>query len=512
MKNEIIKSIEKALKKMNLYVEIELTPSKGHGDFSTNIAFKLSKELGKAPIEIAKDIAKHISSSSIDKVEVAMPGFINIFLNNQANASIIQEIISKGKNFGKANQNKYINIEYVSANPTGDLHLGHARGAALGDSLARILRFAGNKVDEEYYINDAGNQMEVLVDSVIARMNETELPEVSYRGEDIIAIAKKIKSTDRKKIKFEAKELLLQKIKDDLKDFGVDIKIYSSEQEIKDSGAIEKTLEKLKEVNATFEKDGALWLNTLDKGDDKNRVLIKSNKSNTYLLPDIAYHNIKLSRGYDQLINIWGADHIGYIKRMEVALEYLGLPKENLDILTVQLVKLIKDGKEFKMSKRAGTSFTLNELISIVGKDAARFNLVQRSNTSTIDFDINQATKLSSENPVFTVQYTHARTHSLLNKSSLEPKATKISGKQEEALVNILSKFPELIITIANTHKVHLLTQYLIDVAKAFNSLYSAKIFIGDQEEESLLALTKATQIVLKNALTLIGVSSPKKM
>ena len=512
MKNEIIKVVKEALKKMDIFEEVELTPAKGHADFSTNIAFKLSKKLGKSPLEIADDIAKQISSKSIDRIEVAKPGFINIFLNNLASAAIIQDIIDKGDNFGKGKENKYINIEYVSANPTGDLHLGHARGAALGDSLARILRFAGNKVDEEYYINDAGNQMEVLTDSVIARMNNTELPEVSYKGKDIVEVAKKIKSTKREEIKLEAKELLLQKIKDDLKAFGVNIKIYTSEQEIKDSGAIEKTLKKLDIAEATFKKDGALWLKTINKGDDKNRVLIKSDNSNTYLLPDIAYHNIKLSRGYDQLINIWGADHIGYIKRMEVALEYLGLPKKNLNILTVQLVKLIKDGKEFKMSKRAGTSFTLNELLTIVGKDATRFNLVQRSNTSTIDFDIDQARKLSSENPVFTIQYTHARTHSLLQKSSIKPKAIKISGKQEEALINILSKFPELISTISKTHKVHLLTQYLIDVAKTFNSLYATKTFIGNENEESLLALTKATQIVLKNALTLIGVSSPEKM
>ena len=512
MKNKIIKAIKKALDKLNLSGEVELTPSKGHADFSTNIAFKLSKDLGKAPIEIANEIAKNIDSKIIERTEVAMPGFINLFLNNQASASIINEIISKGENFGKGNENKYINIEYVSANPTGYLHLGHARGAALGDSLARILRFAGNKVDEEYYINDAGNQMEILADSVIARMKKTKLPEDSYKGEDIIAIAKKIKSTNREEIKKEAEELLLQEIKNDLKKFGIEINLYSSEQEIKDSGAIKETLKKLSKAEATFEKDGALWLNTLDKGDDKNRVLIKSDKRNTYLLPDIAYHNIKISRGYDQLINIWGSDHIGYIKRMEIALEYLGLPKENLNILTVQLVRLIKDGKEFKMSKRDGTSFTLRELLSIVGKDAARFNLIQRSNTSVIDFDVDQATKLSSENPVFTLQYTHARTYSLLKKSAINPKAIKVSGKHEEALTNILSKFPEVIKTIAKTHKVHLLSQYLIDLAKAFNSLYAAKTFIGSEEESSLLALTKATQIVLKNALTLIGVSAPKKM
>ncbi len=526
MKLQIIESLQKAVKEINGTAQVELTPAKGHGDFSTNIAMKLSKELNSNPTEIANKLIELISEDFIERLEIAGPGFINIFLKSDIISSSVSEIISKGKDFGRGTQDKYINVEYVSANPTGHLHVGHARGAALGATLSNVLAFAGNKVDQEYYVNDAGNQIDTLGLAVYTRYQQElgssiEMPEDTYRGDDIIGVAKifveefgdKYKDSSYEEVaelfKSKAKNLLLETIKEHLAAMGVSIPLYSSEQEMYDKGLIKPALESLSKY--TFEEDGALWLDTMAKGDDKNRVLIKADGKYTYLTPDIAYHKVKLARGYDELINIWGADHIGYIKRMEVALGYLGLEKEKLDILTVQLVKLIKDGEEFKMSKRAGTTFGLKELIDISGKDAVRFHMVNRANSSSFDFAIDKVSEKSKDNPVFTIQYTHARANKLIETSEVEADEFEYQGAEVE-LINELNKFPALIESIANTHKVHLLPQYLIDISKGFNSLYSSTKFIGDKREASLIALTKAVKIVIANGLELIGVSAPNKM
>ena len=526
MNDKIISILEAAVKKLGAEEKIELTPSKGHGDFSTNVAMKLARALKKAPVQIAQEIVANIDDELIEKAEVAGPGFINIFLSEKQTSNIVEEIINKGLDYGKGTQGKYINVEYVSANPTGYLHVGHARNAATGSTLVNILKFAGNKVDAEYYINDAGNQIDVLAMSVFTRYQEllgkdVTLPEDSYKGEDIIDVAKmfvekygdKFKDQTLEEVKDifkeEATDILLNIIKEHLSKYGTEFDLFSSEKELHAGDKIERAIKKLDKH--TYEKDGALWLDTTSKGDDKDRVLIKGDKKYTYFSPDIAYHDIKLSRKYDELINIWGADHIGYIKRMEVALNYLGLPSENLDIFTVQLVSLFKDGQALKMSKRKGTTYTLIELIEEIGSDAARWFMIDRSSNASFNFDITDALEQSSKNPVFNVQYTYARINQLLAKSDKKPKVGKYSD-DEKTMINELRKFPELIDSIALNHKIHLLPQYLLDISGMYNSWYSNNKAIGSENEESMIALSKAVMIVIENGLKILGISTPKKM
>ncbi len=529
MKNNIIKAIEEALKKLKIKSKIELTPSKDHGDFSTNIAMKLAKELGKSPREIAKDITEAIDkeTNQIEKLEIAGPGFINFFMKQEALSTIITDILKQGDNFGKGNQNQFINIEYVSANPTGYLHLGHARGAVVGSVLVNVLRFAGNKVDAEYYVNDAGSQMNILAEAVYVRYHQElgkkmSMPENTYNGQDIVWVAKELikkvgdkykdveleKCTDE--IRKFSRDLLLKQIEKDCKDFGVEFEIFYSEQKLYNDNLIKPAIAKLKDK---YDKDGATWLETTKYGDDKDRVIIKSDGKYTYLTPDIAYHNIKLSRGYDYIINVWGADHIGYIKRMEVALKSLGYKDGMLkNTLVIQMVRLVKDGKELKMSKRLGTSFTLRELMDMVGKDAARFFMINRSCDSKFDFDLDIAKEKTSNNPIFYIQYAHARINQVLAKSTVKPQTTNIITTGAEELLNILSKFPELVIRMANTQKVHLLAQYVLELAKAFHSYYHNNKIIDTEDEGSKLAIIKAVQQILKTGLTLLGIEAPERM
>lgn len=519
----IKKEIKKILlKKFNLKEEIEITKSKGYGDFSTNIAMKIAKKLNDSPLNVANKIVKNINLDIISKIEVVKPGFINIFLNEKIFLNFVEKILKKENDFGKQKQNKYINIEFVSANPTGFLHIGHARGAVLGSVLSNILKFAGNKVDNEYYINDAGNQMQMLGESIKTRYlqelgEKIELPENSYKGKDIIWVAKKfvnkykdsLKKQDAKSFIEESKEILLAKIKKDLKDYGVEFDIFSSEMDIYNKKLIEKSIKKL--GDCVYKKDGALWLKTKIKGDQKDRVLVKSDGTCTYLMPDLAYHDLKISRGYDELINIWGADHIGYIKRMEIAIEYLGLSSDKLDISVVQLVKLVKDNQEWKMSKRMGTSYTIEEFLKDVNLDSARWFMIDRSQNSEFTFDIDAANSNDSNNPVFYVQYSFARTNQLINKSVNKNSVGSYSAKEKE-LINLLNKFPKLITTISNNHKVNLLPQYLIELSSEFNSWYSITKILNNEKEAIQIKLVKAISIVLKNGLKLLGISAPKKM
>ncbi len=523
IENKIKEKIEFFLfKKWKIKKKVEITKSKNHADFSTNIAMQISSILKDSPINIANEIAKNIKIKSIKKFEIANPGFINFFLNENAFFNIIEKIINEKENYGKNNQGKYINVEYVSANPTGFLHIGHARGAVLGSSLVNILKFAGNKVDSEYYLNDTGNQVDILAKTVQFRYlqelgQNVKIPENIYKGKDIIYVAKKfvkkykdsLKNEKFNRFKLESKNILLKKIKKDLKKYKVYFDIFTTEQEILDKNLIKPTIKKL-EKNIYINK-GASWLKTTNLGDDKDRVLIKSNGQFTYFMPDLAFHNLKLSRGYDELINIWGADHIGYISRMKIALKYLGLSSDKLDILIVQLVKLLKNGKELKMSKRLGTSYTIQDFLEEVSIDAARWFMIDRSNNSEFIFKIDFANSKNKNNPVFLVQYTHARANQLINKS----KKYKINGEyslKEKKIINLLNKFPNLIILISNNHKVNLLPQYLIELSNEFNSWYSNSKIIGNKNETIQVKLVKATKIVLKNGLNLLGINAPKIM
>ncbi|WGI36634.1 arginine--tRNA ligase [Mesomycoplasma lagogenitalium] len=533
-KDQIISAIKQALNKLSIDKQIILTEPKNFGDYSTNIALTLKNQLNKNPLEIANLIVTHIDKEKyfIEKIEIAKPGFINFFVKNNIFVEQVNEINEKGLDYGKLNQNQKINIEFVSVNPTGFLHLGHARGAAVGATLANVLEFAGNKVFKEYYINDAGNQIDLLAISVFTRYlqhfkKDVKMPENSYIGQDIVWVAHVIIEKYRDKFvssSFENEEvrnffknasvfILMNQIKKDLKLLGIEFDKFASEKLLYKENKIQQALSKLK---GTYEKDGALWLKTSDFGDDKDRVLIKKDGSYTYFLPDIAYHNQKFldNGGVDKLIDVWGADHIGYIKRMEIALSQLGYDSKNdFKVLTCQIVRLMKDGQELKMSKRKGITFTARELVHLVGKDAVRFFMIDRSENSGLDFDVEIAKENSQKNPVFMVQYAYARANQLLNKGKyLNQKASKISEALAIKLINVLKDFPELIKKISVNYKINLISEYLIKLAKEFNSFYSNVKIINSKNETSLLALVKATKTVLEIAMKLIGVSTPERM
>ncbi|WP_406613760.1 arginine--tRNA ligase [Mycoplasma corogypsi] len=497
-------------------------------DYSTNAPFLLKNYKKVAPIVIAEKLKEIlIDSEYIKDIMCSMPGFINIVLSYLSFIKVIDEVNRKQDKYG-ANVVKpeQINLEYISANPTGFLHVGHVRGACFGDALAKIYKHAGHNLETEYYVNDAGNQINVLADSAHVRYLElfgveATMPEDCYRGNDIVWAAQKIKDLYddkfidlsiyglREEFKEAAVKVLLFKIKHDLSRLNISLDRYSSEKDIYNNNLIEPVLEKLKPH--TYVKDGALWLNTTEFGDDKDRVLVKNDGSSTYLLPDIAYHEQKFSRA-KKLINIWGADHSGYIARMKIAMQCLGHNPNDLDVLTIQLVRLIKDGQEFKMSKRAGTSVTLEDLLEVASPDAIRFTLLTREINSKFDFDIDLANSTDSNNPVFIVQYAHSRTVSLINRLKEAKKGEfELTAKAKKVVV-MLDEFTELIQTIVSTNKVNLMSQYLINLAKAFNSFYSETKLIGHDNESEYAYLVKAVQIVLQLGLKLIGVSAPESM
>lgn len=527
--------LENVIKKtFNIEDEVNLSKpsSVEFGDFTSNICFILSKKLALPPLAIAEKIKKNFSieeNDSLESIEIVAPGFINFYMNKKHHSDIINNILNLKDKYGQGKKNKeIINIEYVSANPTGFLHVAHARGAALGDSLANIISFAGSEVIREYYINDAGSQINILAEAIYIRYQQElgknlEMPEDTYRGDDIVWFAKKIiqkignKWADCKfseisgEIKTIATEQVLIKIKEDLKSMGVDFDIWFSEKSMYKDNYLKN---EIKNIKGTYEKDGALWMETTKYGDDKDRVLIKSDGSYTYFLPDIIYHKIKSNRNQKitKMINIWGADHSGYIKRMEIALE-LQNQKGILDVITIQLVKLLKDNVEVKMSKRKGTSLYLTELLKQVGRDSSRFYLVNRSSNSEVDFDLNLVNLKTNDNPLFAIQYAHARIHQLISKSSIDNFDNLVfDNVKEHELITSLEKFPDLIQDISKNYKVHLLTKYLIQLAREYNSFYSNNKIIGAENEKSLIALSTACGIILKNGLNLIGVSAPDRM
>ncbi|EIE40407.1 arginyl-tRNA synthetase [Mycoplasmopsis canis UF31] len=497
-------------------------------DFSSNIAFILKKYKKSSPIDIANKIKEKLEKNDAFKfISVSAPGFLNFVINNNLFSNVLKQIITEGNEYGSNFvETKKINVEFVSANPTGFLHVGHVRGAVFGDSLIRILRHAGYNVEAEYYVNDAGNQINVLADSIIIRYKELfgineEMPEDSYKGTDIIWAANKIKekfgdyfltnfNEKREELKTVATEILLNKIKDDLGKINVSFDTFSSEKKLTENNLIEPVLEKLKKH--TFTKDGALFLNTTKFGDDKDRVLVKSDGAYTYLTPDIAYHETKLQK-CDALINIWGADHSGYIDRMRIAIESLGYDSKNLQFLVIQLVRLIKNGEEFKMSKRAGTSVTLADLLDNTSSDAIRFMMLTREINTKYDFNIDDANSKDASNPVFNVQYSHARTVSLLKnlKSYKLLENFEITNKAKKVILS-LDEFPNLLESIVTTSKVNLLSQYLLNLSNLFNSFYAETKLKDHEYEEYYSAMVLAVQTIFKIGLNLIGVSAPEVM
>ena len=531
--------IKSALKGYNLSLElsdiiIENTKNKEHGDYATNVALKSASRLGKKPRDFALELVEVIDKDGIEKIEVAGPGFINFFLKKDTINSAISMIIAKGDDYGRGEKkNKKINVEFVSANPTGDLHLGHARIAAVGDSICRVYDFAGYDVDREYYLNNCGNQVDTLAMSLNIRYHQlfgekVELPEDSYHAHDIIDIATESKNTYGDKYLDNSKETHdfmmeygiekeFEKIKRDLESFRTSFDIYTKESDVRKDNHVQDVL-KNKFAKYTYVLDGATFLKTTDFLDDKDRPVVKSDGQFTYLMPDIAYHLDKLSRGYDLLVDVLGADHHGYINRMKSALMMQGYSKDVLEVELVQIVRLIKDGKEMKMSKRTGAGITLRELCEDVGVDAVRYFFVSRAASSHLDFDLDLATEKSSSNPVYYAQYAHARLCNVLEKSSdieIDLSAKNLKEPAEVELIKCLLDFPRLVETSAANREPNLIATYIQRLAGFVHAFYSeCRVIDRDNLDvtSSRLALVKACQIVLKNALTLIGVSAPKKM
>ncbi|MBP3039101.1 arginine--tRNA ligase [Bacillaceae bacterium Marseille-Q3522] len=519
-------------------VILETPKDKSHGDYSTNMAMQLTRIARKAPKIIAEAIIAHIdrSQAAIEKIAIAGPGFINFYLDNRYLTKLIPQILDAGEKYGEsqAGNGKKIQVEFVSANPTGDLHLGHARGAAVGDSLCNILAKAGYAVSREYYINDAGNQINNLALSIEARYFqalgiEKEMPADGYYGEDIIGIGKKLageygdqytKTGEEERFQFFREYGLkeeMAKLKKDLHDFRVSFDVWYSETSLYKNGKIDAALQVLKENGHVYEKDGATWFASTAFGDDKDRVLIKQDGSYTYLTPDIAYHKDKFDRGFEQLINIWGADHHGYIPRMKAAIQALGYPKDALEVEIIQLVHLYKDGKKMKMSKRTGKAVTMRELVEEVGLDAVRYFFAMRSADTHLDFDLDLAVSQSNENPVFYAQYAHARIASILRQAE-EQDAFDLSLIGTEKEIDVLKKlgeFPLAVAEAAEKRMPHRISNYIFELASVFHSFYNAEKVLDPEnpdKSKARLALIKAVKITLKNALSLIGVAAPEKM
>ena len=517
--------------------EIVITASntRDHGDYTTNIAMRKAKVAGKKPVDFANELISLMNIDGIEKIEVCAPGFINFFLKSDELGSVVSKIIEEGEKYGSVKQEHpiKIDIEYVSANPTGTLHLGHARGAAIGDALSRIYKKAGYDVTREYYVNDAGNQINNLAKSLRARYLEIcgiecEFPEDGYHGEEIIETAKKIYEEKNDSITEDTEtnfdyfkqygiNVLLDAIKKDLHEFRVDQDVYTSEKSIRDRGDIEKVLEQLKPY--CYEQDGALFLNTTKDGDDKDRVLVKSDGSYTYLLPDIAYHADKYNRGFDELIDLFGADHHGYVARLKSALTSLGYDASKFTVSLVQMVRLFKDGEEFKMSKRTGNAISMKELVDECGVDSVRYFFVSRSGNSHLDFDIDLAKTLGSENPVYYAQYTHARLCGIMfNGEKFMPfdgKGDLLVTTSEKDLLLLLKEYPETVKIAASEKEPYKITNYVHSLSVSINEFYTKCRVLDDQNislSKQRLALVKACEIVLKDALSLIGVSAPERM
>ncbi|MCP8967989.1 arginine--tRNA ligase [Ectobacillus ponti] len=524
-------------------VVLELPKDKAHGDYSTNMAMQLARIARKAPRQVAEELVKSIDTAKahVEKIEIAGPGFINFYMDNSYLTDLIPAILQAGIGYGKTNtgNGQKVQVEFVSANPTGDLHLGHARGAAVGDTLCNVLAMAGYEVSREYYINDAGNQIHNLALSVEARYKqalglEAEMPADGYYGEDVIGIGKRLaeESGDRY-VNADEKEAYdffrgyglkyeLEKLQKDLEAFRVGFDVWYSETSLYQNGKIDEALAVLRERGEIYELDGATWFRSTTYGDDKDRVLIKNDGSYTYLTPDIAYHRDKLERGFEKLINIWGADHHGYIPRMRAAIQALGYPGEALEVQIIQMVQLYQNGEKVKMSKRTGKAVTLRELMEEVGVDAMRYFFAMRSSDSHLDFDMDLAVSKSNENPVYYAQYAHARVCSILRQGEEmglngagEVNHKLVNSEKEISLLKKLGEFPAAVAEAASKRLPHRMTHYIFELAAALHSFYNAEKVLDQENMEKSKAryeLMQAVQITLHNSLKLIGVAAPEKM
>ena len=539
MHQEVRNRIISCLKIFNLdtsiNVELETPKNESFGDLSTPIAMELARVLRKPPIKIAEEIKNNLERDIFDNIEIANPGFINFKFKRDFVISKLHELLNKDNEFFTQNigKGKKIQIEFVSANPTGPLHLGHGRGAAVGQALANILKEAGFDVSTEYYINDAGRQVELLGLSVYIALQkifgkDMPIPEDCYKGEYINELAKEIYESYGEHLKEKsfdevggflidfAYKKILAEIQRDLEDFGVIFDKWVSERKLFHTGEVQRTLIKLKELGFIYEKDGALWFRSTAFGDEKDRVVVKSDGTYTYFASDIAYHKNKIERGFDELINIWGADHHGYIKRVTAAVQALGMNPSQLKILLIQMVNLLRDSIPVQMSKRAGTFVTLRELIDEIGADTTKFIFLTRRHDSHLEFDVEIAKKQSQENPVYYVQYAHARINSIFEKANYEPENFygEFFNEDELKLIKKVLTYPMIFELSANLREPHRITFYLQELAGEFHSYYHKFRVITEDKDltDARLSLCKAVMFVLKHGLKILGVKAPNKM
>ncbi len=545
MKNKIINLLTSSVNKLgvqDLAIHVETPKNTDNGDFSSNVAMQLTKVLRKNPREIAEQIISNLEEVDfVEKVEIAGPGFINFFVNKATLGDILKTIFDKNENFGENNtgNNEKVLLEYVSANPTGDLHVGHARNGAVADSLSRIMKKSSYDVTREYYVNDAGNQINNLTLSADCRYKQAlgldvSMPEDGYNGNDIVklgevlaeqfgnSLLEKSEEDYYKFLREYSVNYQLEKLKKDLTAFRVEFDSFYSETSLYENGKIKETLTKLRELGHIYDLDGATWLRTteLGTGDDKDRVLIKADGSYTYFTPDIAYHKDKFDRGYKKLINLFGADHHGYVPRLKASVAATGYNPTDLEVLIMQLVRLLENGQEVKMSKRTGKTITIRDLIEEVGVDAARYFLVMRSADTHLDFDFALAKEQSSDNPLYYVQYAHARICSILrqveeNKYDITKyDANLLTDEYSIDVLKNLAYFPEVVAQAAKYYEPHRLCNYMQNLAASFHKFYGNNKVITENIEQTIsyLALITAVKITIKNALQLIGVSAPEKM
>ncbi len=525
-------------------IEVEEPNAGSHGDFSTNISMVMASIQKMPPRKIAEAIIKNINDPGgmLDKTEIAGPGFVNFFLNKHSWHPVLQKIHEQDAHYGASDlgKGKKIQVEFVSENPTGPLHVGHGRGAAVGDSVANILLFCGYNVEKEYYINDSGRQINTLGRSVFLRYKElfeadVQFPEDCYQGDYVRDLAGKVRDDNGDKLlsmsedeaisycaRFAADNILAE-IKEDLESFGVVFDRWYSEQGLYDSGKVDRVINDFRKQNIIFEDDGALWFRTKDFGDEKNRVVVRSNGLTTYFASDIAYHQDKFDRGFERVIDVWGADHHGYIPRVSAAIEASGHTRDKFNVILIQLVNLLREGEPVAMSTRAGEFVTLRDVINEVGSDAARFIFLTRHYESALDFDLELAKKKTNDNPVYYVQYVHARISSIVRKaqergiSDIVWNDAAISGlaePEEIQLIKIMARYPEIVRCSAEYMEPHRITYYLMNLAAAFHAYYNKHRVLTDETELTLgrLYLVLAIKKIIRNGLSLLGVSAPEKM
>mgnify|MGYP000885795157 FL=1 len=557
VKMQITKVIKQALQKAvetgNLpeievnEINLEVPREKQHGDFATNIAMQITRQAKKAPRQIAEDLINHMNleGTFIEKVEVAGPGFINFYLKNLWLYEVIPAIEAEGEDYGKVNigNGQKVMVEFVSANPTGPMHMGNARGGALGDCLASVLEWAGYNVTREFYINDAGNQIEKFGRSLEARYiqllkgeDAVPFPEDGYHGEDIIDHMKEfiqlegdkylnVPSEERRQVLVKyALEKNISKLKSDLENYGIKYDVWFRESSLYENHEVEETINYLKEKGYTYEDEDALWFKATEFGAEKDEVLVRNNGIPTYFAADIAYHRNKfITRGFDKVIDIWGADHHGHVARMKGAMKAIGCDPERLEIIIMQLVRLFRNGEVARMSKRTGRSVTLSDLLEETSKDAARFFFNMRQAGSHLDFDLDLSVSQSNDNPVFYVQYAHARICSIIRlleeegykvQPASEINTSLLVQPEELELLKKLAELPEEIKLSAVTMEPSRMTRYLLDMAALFHSFYNAcRVKVEDEQlMMARLKLIDCIRIVLKNVLHMLGISAPEKM